>query len=106
VIDFNDPSFAGEGRERPPGRPNLKPGTDSLSNLNFARGTRIRVLEDNGKRGLLGLEGVVVQSAPGSVVVILENDPLLSHRANMMGGIVNHRTAPRRHFRVTEVERV
>ena len=105
--DFNnDPSFAGEGRERPPGRPNPKRGTDSLADLNFARGTRIRVLEDNGSRGLVGYEGVVVLSIPGSVVVELDNDPMIHFRMNMATGFAEPKRAPQRHFRVTEVERV
>ena len=106
MTDFSDPSFDGEGRRRPKGRPNPKPGTDSLSSLNFARGTRIRVLEDNGRRGLVGLEGVVIQSFPGSVVVELENDPLLRHRAEMASGFALSKSHPQRYFRVTEVERV
>lgn len=77
-----------------------------FSNLNYAKGTRIRVLEDNGRRGLVGLEGVVVQSLPGFVVVELENDPALRHRVEMEGGITRPRRRPLRHFRVTEVERI
>ena len=61
---------------------------------------------DNGRKGLLGLEGTVEQSFPGYVVVKLENDPILSHRINQTGGLTRHKTAPLRHFRVTEVERV
>jgi hypothetical protein len=80
-------------------------GKDSLSSLNFARGTRIRVLEDNGRRGLVGLEGIVVQSIPGSVVVELEDDPMLRFRAEMPGGFEKPIRPPQRHFRVTEVER-
>ena len=106
MIDFNDPSFAGEGRVRPPGRPNPKLGKDSLSSLNYTRGTRIRVLEDNGSRGLVGLEGVVVASVPGSVVVELEHDPMLKFRAEMKVGIALSTQHPQRHFRVSEVERV
>lgn len=93
------------GRANPPPRPTTRRGTDSLSDLNFARGTRIRVLKDNGSRGLVGLEGVVVQSIPGSVVVELENDPLIAFRANMAGGFELPKRQPQRHFRVTEVER-
>lgn len=77
-----------------------------LSRLNYTRGTRIRVLEDNGRRGLVGLEGVVVQSFPGYVVVTLENDPAIRHRVEMDGGITRPRRTPMRHFRVTEVERI
>lgn len=79
--------------------------TDSLSHLNYARGTRIRVLEDNGRRGLVGLEGLVVLSLPGYVVVELENDPALRHRVEMEGGFTRPRRTPKRHFRVIEVER-
>ena len=105
--DFNnDPSFRGEGRENPPPRPRLNPGQDGLAHLNFARGTRIKVLKDNNKRGLLGLEGVVVQSFPGYVVVELESDPALRHRVSMQTGFAKSRITPRRHFRVTEVERL
>jgi hypothetical protein len=77
-----------------------------LSSLNYARGTRIRVLEDNGRRGLVGLEGVVVQSIPGFVVVELENDPAIRHRVEMDGGFSSPRRTPLRHFRVTEVQRI
>lgn len=94
-----------DGRENPKPAPQPKRGTDSLSHLNYARGTRIRVLEDNGRRGLVGLEGVVVQSIPGYVVVELENDPATRHRVDMAGGFTRPRRAPKRHFRVTEVER-
>lgn len=104
--DFSDPSFAGEGRRRPPGRPNPKPGTDSLADLNFVRGTRIRVLKDNGRRGLVGYEGIVVQSYQGGVVVELEDDPLIHFRSEMRTGFVTSRTQPQRHFRASEVERV
>jgi hypothetical protein len=104
--DFSDPSFAGEGRRRPPGRPNPKPGTDSLSDLNFTRGTRIRVLKDNGKRGLVGYEGVVVHSYQGGVVVKLDNDPMLHFRSVMKTGFAANTIHPQRHFRASEVERV
>jgi hypothetical protein len=105
VPDFSDPTFKGEGRDNPPPRQPTKRGLDGLGHLNFARGIRVRVIKDNGKRGLLGLEGVVMQSFPGEVVVELENDPLIGHRANMIGGMVLNKR-PMRHFRVTEVERV
>lgn len=78
----------------------------SFADLNIAAGTRIRVLEDNGRRGLVGLEGVVVQSLAGFVVVELDNDPALRHRVDMAGGYERPQRKPRRHFRVTEVERV
>jgi len=107
VPDFNnDPSFRGEGRERPPGRPNPRIVNASIPSLNFARGTRIRVIEDNGTRGLVGLEGIVVASGPGSVVVELEDDPLIRFRAEMAGGITFPSRTPQRHFRASEVERV
>lgn len=64
------------------------------------------MLEDNGRRGLVGLEGVVVQSIPGFVVVELENDPALYHRLRMGGGMDRPVVAPQRSFRVTEVERI
>ena len=98
--------IAGDGRENPRPGPRPHQGRDSLSHLNIAKGTRIRVLEDNGRRGLVGLEGVVVQSLPGSVVVELENDPLLDFRATQAGGYERPRRQPQRHFRVTEVERI
>ncbi len=104
--DFSDPSFIGEGRRRPKGRPNPKPGTDSLADLNFARGTRIRVLKDNGTRGLIGYEGIVVQTYQGGVVVELEDDPLLFFRADMKTGFATNMSHPQRHFRASEVERV
>ena len=104
--DFSDPSFIGEGRDNPAPRQPTKGVTDSFSDLNIGVGARIRVLEDNGTRGLLGLEGVVVQSFPGEVVVQLENDPMIRHRVRMLGGIARARRAPHRHFRVTEVERI
>jgi hypothetical protein len=53
----------------------------------------------------VGLEGVVVQSFPGSVVVELEADPALRHRLRMPGGFMSPTVQPRRHFRVTEIER-
>lgn len=96
----------GDGRENPAPRPRLNPGQDYIAHLNIGKGTRIRVLKDNGKRGLVGLEGVVVQSFPGSVMVELENDPALRHRMYQPGGFETPRRQPRRHFRVTEVERV
>lgn len=95
-----------EGRANPPPRPRSKPAMGDLSQLNFSRGERIRVLKDNGRRGLVGLEGKVVQTIPGSVVVELDADPLLLVRANQLGGIARTLQTPRRHFRVTEVERV
>lgn len=95
----------GDGRENPKPAQRPKTGTDSLAHLNFARGTRIRVVQDNGRRGLIGLEGVVVQSLPGAVVVELENDPAVRHRVTMDGGISVPRRRPLRHFHVTEVER-
>ena len=106
MTDFSDPSFAGEGRDNPLPRRPTKGVTDSFSDLNIGKGSRIRVIKDNGKRGLLGLEGVVVQSFPGEVVVELENDPAIRHRVNMLGGYEKTRRQPQRHFRVTEVERV
>jgi len=60
-------------------------------------------LEDNGRRGLVGLEGKVVSSIPGSVIVELENDPMLFFRATML--VTKNMARPQRHFRVTEVER-
>ena len=78
----------------------------SFADLNIAKGSRIRVLKDNGSRGLVGLEGTVVQSLPGFVVVELENDPLLSFRAVQAGGFERPNRQPQRHFRVTEVERI
>lgn len=95
-----------DGRQKPvfPGPP--KPGTDSLAELNIAKGSRIRVLKDNGRRLLVGLEGVVTHSYPGGVVVELENDPLLRFRATQAGGITTPIRTPRRNFRVTEVERI
>ena len=96
----------GDGRENPPPRPRQPIVNPSFPELNYARGTRIRVLEDNGRRGLVGLEGVVVQSLPGFVVVELENDPLVRFRAEMPGGAAFPKRQPQRHFRVTEVERV
>jgi hypothetical protein len=105
-VNFDDPSFNGEGRRRPPGRPNPKQGDQSFPDLNYARGTRIRVLKDNGTRGLLGLEGVVIASYPGGVVVELEKDPLIAFRAKMAGGITFPSRQPQRNFRVTEVEAV
>jgi len=97
---------AGDGRDKPIYPRPAERGKDSLDSLNIPRGTRIRVLMDNGRKGLLGLEGTVAQSFPGYVVVRLENDPILSHRINQHGGLTRHKTAPLRHFRVTEVERV
>lgn len=98
-------NLPGDGRENPTPRPRVNPTQPYISNLNFARGTRIRVLKDNGTRGLLGLEGLVVQSFPGFVVVELDNDPALNHRVLQARGFDTTRN-PRRHFRVTEVERV
>jgi len=107
VPDFNnDPSFRGEGRGRPPGRPNPHTPNTSIPELNYVRGTRIRVIEDNGRRGLVGLEGVVIQSNPGSVIVELEHDPMLRFRMEMQSGFARPSKPPLRHFRVTEVERV
>lgn len=106
-VDFNeDISFQGSGRTDPGYPPQAKRGTDSLASLNYGKGTRIRVVEDNGRRGLVGLEGVVVSSMPGSVTVVLENDPVLSHRVIQRLGFGMARGPIRRHFRVTEVERV
>jgi len=99
-------NIQGDGRDQPRYPKPPQPGTDSLAELNIAKGERIRVLEDNGKRGLIGLEGVVVQSFPGSVVVELENDPLLRFRANMVHAFAPPNRIPQRHFRVTEVERL
>jgi len=96
----------GDGREQPIYPRPAERGKDSLDALNIAKGTRIRVLVDNGRKGLVGLEGMVMQSFPGYVVVKLEDDPILNHRINMSGGLTSHKTAPLRHFRVTEVERV
>jgi hypothetical protein len=105
--DFNnDPSFRGEGRGNPPPRPRAERGKDSLSHLNFTRGTRIRVLKDNGKTGLVGLVGVVVQAHPGSVVVELDNDPMLFFRTQMVSGFADPGKSPLRHFHASEVERV
>jgi len=104
--DFSDPSFIGSGRQSPAPRPNPERGKDDLRSLNFVSGTRIRVLEDNGRKGLLLLEGIVVQSLPGYVVVRLDDDPILKHRINQLGGLTKHTVAPLRHFRVTEVERL
>lgn len=89
----------------PPPPPVEVPNNVTIDDLNFTRGTRIRVIEDNGTRGLIGLEGVVVGAFPGSVVVKLDFDPLLCFRGNQHGGVVFNKD-PRRHFRVTEVERV
>lgn len=99
-------NIPGDGRENPAPRPRANPGNDYLGHLNLAKGTKIRVLKDNGSRGLVGLVGTVVQSFPGSVVVELENDPALRHRVNQQGGFETPRRQPRRHFRVTEVERI
>lgn len=104
--DFSDPSFRGEGRDNPEPRQPTKRGTDDLGGLNITQGTRIRVIEDNNRRRLVGLEGLVVQSGPGYVIVELENDPMLFFRANMLSGFATPEVPPKRHFRVTEVERI
>ena len=97
-------NIPGDGRENPEPRRRINPGGEYISELNFAKGSRIRVLQDNGTRGLLGLEGVVVQSFAGSVVVELDDDPALRHRVLQARGF-DRSKKPRRHFRVTEVER-
>ena len=104
--DFSDISFRGSGRDNPEPRQPTKRGTDDLGGLNIVAGTRIRVIEDNGRRRLTGLEGMVVQAGPGYVVVELENDPMLFFRAHMQSGFATPKVPPKRHFRVTEVERI
>ena len=111
MIDENitDPTFGNvaHGRADPKPAPRAKrPKKLSFPELNIAVGTRIRVLEDNGKRGIVGFEGVVKQSFAGSVVVELDDDPMMKFRAEMPGGFVNPTRPPLRHFRVTEVERI
>lgn len=96
----------GDGTTNPSPRPAPHPPIGSFADLNIATGTRIRVLRDNGRRGLIGLEGVVVQSLPGAVIVELVGDPLLKFRASMKSGFETIKITPRRHFRVTEVERI
>lgn len=99
-------NIPGDGRDRPPGGPRPEPGKDDLSHLDIAKGTRVRVIADDERRGLKGLEGVVVQSMPGAVIVELENDPLLYHRSNMRVGFEKAKRQPQRHLRVIDVERV
>lgn len=95
-----------DGRENPKPEPQRARGTGDLSNLNIAKGTRIRVLQDNGRRGLVGLEGVVVQTVAGGVVVELENDPAIRFRLRMNLDFHGPSKRPLRYFRVTEVERI
>lgn len=99
-------NIPGDGRDRPAGRPRPQPGTDDLGHLNIAVGTRIRVIEDLDRKGLKGLEGEVVQTLAGAVVVELDNDPALYFRSQLSGGIAGPSGKPRRHFLVTAVERV
>jgi len=99
-------TFRGDGTDNPKPLPRLNPGNDYLGNLNIVVGSRIRVLKDNGRRGLVGLEGTVVISTPGSVVVELENDPADKMRVDMAGGITNRIVKARRHFLINEVERI
>ena len=111
MIDENitDPTFGNvaHGRANPtPRQPAERPKSLSFPELNIGTGSRIRVLEDNGRRGIVGLVGDVVQSYPGFVVVELDDDPMLRFRAAMPGGFVNPQRPPKRHFRVTEVEKI
>jgi len=96
----------GDGRENPrPPKIKHQPKA-SFDALNLVVGTRIRVIRDNGRSGLRGLEGVVVQSIGGGVVVKLDGDPARRFRVSQAGGFATPSRHPLRFFRVTEVERI
>lgn len=70
----------------------------------FDLGQRIRVLKDNGRRGLVGLEGSVEQVAVTGLVVKLDADPGNRHRLNMIGGFELPVVPVLRFFLTHEVE--
>ena len=73
----------------------------------FARGERIRVLQDKGSNLLVGLEGVVDSVNTAGVAVILENDPASNFHVNMTDrpGIIKDRVV-RRFFYFGEIEKI
>jgi hypothetical protein len=48
---------------------------------------RIRVLKDNGRDGIVGLEGTIRMLSPSGYVVVLDNDPALGRNMYNPGGI-------------------
>jgi len=74
----------------------------------FSKGERIRVLDDNGRTGLIEYLGTVDSVTQTGVVVILDADPAKIFRMNMMGGFEKpHRNLiVRRFFNFGEIEKV
>ena len=76
--------------------------------MNFARGERVRVIKDNGRSFLIGYEGRVDSVTQSGVVVILDDDPVLSFRMYTPNGFV--RAAPglvvRRFYQLGEIEKL
>ena len=74
--------------------------------MSYYAGQRIKVLKDNGRDGIVGFEGEVVQNSPSGVVVTLVNDPAEQFRMYIMGGFPRHRPGVRilRFFQIDEIE--
>ena len=73
----------------------------------FAKGNRIVVVEDNGRNGLLGLEGVVDLVTQTGIVVILENDPAIKHRVNPDDSFFElNRPIVRRFFLLNQIKKI
>lgn len=74
----------------------------------FAKGERIRILEDNGRDGIVGFEGIVDSVTQSGVVVILDNDPATQFRMYNFGGFEkpHPNRIPRRFFQFNAIEKI
>ena len=72
----------------------------------FTKGNRVKVIRDNGRTGLIEYHGTVDSVNQLGVIVILDADPALRHRMNMIGGFALPRPPIRRFFNFGDIEKV
>ena len=74
----------------------------------YFKGQRIRVIEAHPRSGVLGFLGTVETLTPTGVVVIIDNDPALTHRMIQIGGFTkpDPNRVVRRFFKLNEIEAV
>ena len=73
----------------------------------FARGERVRITDDVGRRHVAGFEGTVDMVTASGVVVILDNDPATQFRVSAFDTFQPlNRPVIRRFFHYNELEKL
>ena len=74
----------------------------------FAKGDRIKVLDDNGRLGLIEYQGMVEAVTQQGAIVILDADPANRFRLNMTAGFTKpHKDlVVRRFFMFKDIEKL